>query len=106
MLFNCGAEKDFWKSLGLQGDQTVSPKINQSWISIGRTDAETFILWPPDAKIQLKRKAPDAGKYWEQEEKGATENEFIGLPHQLNGCEFEQTPGDAGQESLAQFIGS
>ena len=84
----------------------VNPKRNRSWISIGSTDAEILELWPPDAKMQLRRKGPDAGKYWGQEEKGATENEFVGLHHQLSGREFEQTPGDSeGQESLAQFMG-
>ena len=54
--------------------QPVHPKGNQSWIFIGRTDAEaeTSILWPPDAKNWLTRKDPDAGKDWRQEEKGWT----------------------------------
>jgi len=52
----------------------VNPKGNQSWIFIGRTDAEaeTPILWPPNAKTWLTRRDPDAGKNWDQEEKGAT----------------------------------
>ena len=50
MLFDCGVEEDAWESLGLQGDQTVNLKGNQSWIFFGRTDAEVPILWPPDAK--------------------------------------------------------
>ena len=56
----------------------VSPKGNQSWIFIGRTDAETEapILWPPDAKSWLIGKAPDAGKDWRQE-KGMTEDEGL-----------------------------
>ena len=55
-------------------------KGNQSWIFIGRTDAEaeTPILWPPDAKSWLLRKDPDAGKVWRQEEKGTTEDEMVG----------------------------
>ena len=52
----------------------VNPKGNQSWIFIGRTDAETPILWPPDVKSWLIRKDPDAGKDWRQEEKGTTED--------------------------------
>ena len=48
----------------------VNPKGNQSWISIGRTDAKAPILWPPDGKRQLIRKDPDAGRDWRQEEKG------------------------------------
>ena len=58
--------------------QPVNPKGNQSWIFIGRTDAEAEapILWPPDAKNWLTWKDPDAGKDWRQEEKGMTENEM------------------------------
>ena len=69
---------------------------------IGRTDAEaeTPILWPPDVKSLLIVKDPDAGKDWGQEEKGTTEAEMVGWHHQLNGHEFEQTPGDSGQGSL------
>ena len=54
--------------------QPVNPKGNQSWVFIGGTDAEaeTPILWPPDAKNWLLRKDPDAGKGWRQEEKGMT----------------------------------
>ena len=53
---------------------SVHPKGNQSWIFTGRTDAEaeTPILWPPDAKNWLIWKDPDAGKSWRQEEKGTT----------------------------------
>ena len=52
MLLNCDLGEDFWESLGLQGDQTVNPKRNQSWIFFGRTDAkaEAPILWPLDTK--------------------------------------------------------
>ena len=69
----------------------VNPKGNQSWVFIGRTDveAETPILWPPDAKSWLVWKDPDAGKDWRQEEKGMTEDEFVGWHHRLNGHEFE-----------------
>ena len=81
----------------------VNLKGNQSWIFIGKTDAEaeTPILWPPDVKNWLIGKDPDAGKVWRQEEKGTTEDEMIGWHHWLNGHEFEQTPGDReGQGSL------
>ena len=81
----------------------VHPEGNQSWIVIGRTDveAETPILWPPDAKNWLIRKDPDAGKDWRQEEKGTTEDEKVGWHHELNGPEFEQALGDSdGQGSL------
>ena len=83
--------------------QPVHPEGDQSWIFIGRTDAEaeTPILWPPDAKSLPIGKDPDAGKDWRQEKKGATEDEMLGWHHQLNGHEFEQAlrVGD-GQGSL------
>ena len=68
----------------------VHPKENQSWIFIGRTDAEaeTPILWPPDAKNWLIWRDPDAGKNWRQEEKGTTEGEMVGWQHRLNGHGF------------------
>ena len=84
--------------------QPVHPKGNQSWTFIGRTDteAETPILWPPDAKSWLIWKDPDAGKDWRQEEKGTTEDEIAGWHHQLSGHEFEYTLGVGdGQGSLA-----
>ena len=72
----------------------VNPKGNQSWIFIGRTDAEAKapILWTPDAKSWRIGKDPDAGKDWGQE-KGTTEDEMVGWHHWLNGHEFEQVPG-------------
>ena len=84
--------------------KSVHPKGNQSWIFIGRTDAEaeTPILWPPDAKNWLFGKDPDAGKDWRQEEKAMTEDETVVWHHWLDGHEFEQAPrvGDE-QGSLA-----
>ena len=71
---------------------------------IGRTDveAETPILWPPDAKSWLFWKDPDAGKDWGQEEKEMTEDEMVGWHHQLSGHEFGWTPGIGyGQWGLA-----
>jgi len=82
----------------------VHPQGNQSWIFIGRTDAETEAprLWLPDVKSQLIRKDPDAGKNWRQEEKGMTEDANVGWHHWFNGHEFEQDPGDGeGQGDLA-----
>ena len=75
--------------------KSVNPKGNQSWIFIGRTDAEAeaLILWPPDAKSQFTGKDPDAGQDWRQEEKGMTEDEMVGWHHWFNGHEFEQAPG-------------
>ena len=95
-------EKTLESPLDCKEIQPIHPKGNQSWIFIGRTDAEAEapILWPPDAKNRLIRKDPDAGKDWRQ--KWTTEDEMVGRHHRLNGHEFEQAPavGD-GQGSLA-----
>ena len=84
--------------------QPVHPKGNQSWIFIEGTDveAETPILWPPDAKSWLIGKDPDAGRDWGQEEKGTSEDEMVVWHHWLDGHEFEQAlrVGD-GQRGLA-----
>ena len=71
--------------------QPVNPKGNQSWIFIGRTDAEaeTPFIWPPDAKSWLTWKDPDAEWDWGQEEKEMTEDEMVGWHHRLDGHEFE-----------------
>ena len=84
-------EKTLQSPLDCKEIQPVHPKGNQSWIFIGRTDAEakTPILWPPDVRNWLTGKDPDAEKDWRQEEKGTTENEMVGWHHQLNGHEFE-----------------
>ena len=82
----------------------IHPKGNQYWVFIGRTDAEaeTPILWLPDAKNWFVEKDPDAGKDWRREKKGMTEDEMVGLHHWLNGHEFEQALGVGdGQGSLA-----
>ena len=97
-------EKTLESPLDRKEIKPVNPKENQPCIFTERTDAEAeaSILWPPDVKSWLIRKDPDAGKDWRQEEKGTTEDEMVGRYHQLNGHEFEQTPGDGeGQESLA-----
>ena len=88
-------EKTLESPLDCREIQPVHPKGNQSWVFIGRTDAEaeTPILWPPDAKNQLIGKDPDAGKDWRQEEKGTTEDEMVGWHHQLEGHEFKQASG-------------
>ena len=67
--------------------QPAYPKGDQSWVFIGRTDveAETPILWPPDAKSWLIWKDRDARKDWRQ---GMTEGEMVGRHHWLNGSEF------------------
>ena len=95
-------EKTLESLLDCKEIQLVHPKGNQSWISIGKTDAETPILWPPDVKNWLTGEDPDAGKDWRWEEKGLTEDEMIGWYHQLNEHEFEQALGlGDGQGSLA-----
>ena len=97
-------EKTLESPLDSKEIQPVHPKGNQSWIFIGRTDAEaeTPILCPPNAKSQLIGKDPDAGKDWRQEEKGTTEYEMVGWHHRLNGHGFVWTPGVGdGQGGLA-----
>ena len=71
--------EDSWESLDCKEIQPVHPKGNQSWIVIGRADAEaeTPIFWPPNVKNWLIGKDPDAGKDWRWEEKGTTEDEMI-----------------------------
>ena len=85
------------KSLPLDSKeiQPVHPKGNQSRIFTGRTDAEaeTPIIWPPDAKSWLTGKDPDAGKDWRWEEKGMTEDEMVGWHHWLDGRGSGWTPG-------------
>ena len=72
-------EKTLESLLDSKEVKSVKPKGNQSWIFIGRTDAEDEAptLWPPDAKSQLIGKDPDAGKDWGQEEKGTTKDEWL-----------------------------
>ena len=88
-------EKTLESPLDCKEIKPVHPKGNQSWIVFERTgaEAETPILWPPDAKNWLTGKDPDAGKDWRQEEKGMTEDEMVRWRHQLNGYEFEQALG-------------
>ena len=103
VLSDFSVGEDSWESLECKEIQPVHPNGNQSWIFIGRTDAEaeTPILWPPDAKSRLTGKDPDAGQDWRQEERGTTEDETVGWPHRFDGHEFEQTLGDSRQGSLA-----
>ena len=76
-------EKTLDSPLDCKEIQPVHPKGYQSWIFIGKTDAEaeTPILWLPDAKNWVIGKDPDAGKDWRQEKKGTTENEMVGWHH-------------------------
>ena len=97
-------EKTLENPLDSKEIQPVHSKENQSWIFIGRTDAEaeTPILWPPDAKNWLIGKDPTAGKDWRRENKGMTEDEMVGWHHWCYGHGFEQAPGVGdGQGSLA-----
>ena len=84
-------EKTLESSLDYKEIQPVHPEGDQSWLFVGRSDAEaeTPILWPPHAKCWIVRKDPDAGRDWGQEEKGMTEDEMAGWHHQLDGHEFE-----------------
>ena len=97
-------KKTLESPLGCKEIKPVYSKGNQSWIFIGRKDAEAEapILWPPDAKRRLIGKDTDAGKDWRQEEEeGMTEDEMVGCHHWLSGHEFEQTQWDSeGQGSL------
>ena len=97
-------EKTLESPLDCKEIQPVHPKGDQSWMFIGRTDAEaeTPILWPPHTKSWLIGKDSDAGKDWGQEEKGATEDEMVGWHHWLDGHGFGWTLGAGdGQEALA-----
>ena len=96
-------EKTLESPLDCKEIQQVHPKGHQSWILIGRTDAEAeaLILWLPDANSRLTRKDPDAGKDWRQEEKGTAEDEMVGWHHRLDGHEFEAPGVGDGQRSLA-----
>ena len=86
-------EKTLESPLDCKEIQPVHPTGDQSWIFIGRTDAEaeTPILCPPDVKSWLIWKDLDAGKDWGQEEKGTTEDEMVGWHHRLNGHGFGWT---------------
>ena len=83
--------------------QTLLKEINPEYALEGLMLKFHLILWPSDAKNQLIRNDPDAGKAWRQEKKGMTEGEMVGWHHWLNGHEFEQAPGNGkGQGSLDQ----
>ena len=97
-------EKTLESPLDCKEIQPVYSKGDQSWVFIGRTDAEaeTTILWPLHAKSWLIGKYADAGRDWGQEEKGMTEDEMAEWHNRLDGREFEWTPGvGEGQGVLA-----
>ena len=96
-------EKTLESPLDSKEIQPVHPKGNQSWIFIGRTnaEAEALIPWPPDVKSWFIGKDSDGGKDWRQEEKGTTDDEMVGWDYRLDGHEFEQALGVGdGQGSL------
>ena len=106
MLSNCGAGEDSWESLGQEGDQSNQSKrmstLNIHWKHWKLLHWKQLQHWcwslssrlcSPDAKSQLFRKDPDAGKDWRQE-KGTTEDKVVGWHHWFNGHELEKTPGD------------
>ena len=104
-------KKTLKSSLDCKEIKPVHPKGNQSWIFIGWTDteAETPILWPPDAKNWLIGKDPDAGKDWRQEEKGMTEDEMVGWHHWLDGTWVWASSGSwlwTGKPCMLQSMGS
>ena len=88
-------EKTLASPLDCKEIQPVHPKGDQSWVFIGRTNAEAEIpiVWPPHEKNWLIGKDPDAGRDWGQEEKGMTEDEMAGWHHWLDGRESEWTLG-------------
>ena len=83
-------EKTLGSPLYCKKIQPVYRKGDQSWVFIGKTDAEaeTPVLWPPDGKNWLIWEDPDTGKDWGQE-KGMTEDEMLEWHHRLKGQEFE-----------------
>ena len=99
-------EKTLESPLDCKKIQPVHPKGDQPWVFIGRTDAEaeTPVLWAPQAKNWLVWNDPDAGKDWRQQEKGTTEDDMVGWRHWLGGHGFEPAPGVGdGQGGLASM---
>ena len=93
MFWTVVLEKTLESPLDGKEIQPVNRKGNESWMFIGRTDAEAEIpmLWPSDAKNWLIGR-PWSGQEWEQEETGTTEDERVGWHHRFDWHEFEQTP--------------
>ena len=101
-------EKTLESPLDCKEIQPVHPKRDQSWVFIGRTDveAETPILWPPDAKSWLIWKDPNARKDWGQEEKGTTEDEMVGWHHRVNRHRFGWTLALGDEQEGLECCGS
>ena len=95
MFLNGGAWGDSESPLDSKEMKAIDPKGNQpDFIGSIDAEAESQILWPPDAESWLTEKDPDAGKDWGQDEKRRIEDEIAGWHHRLNGHEFEWAPGD------------
>ena len=110
MLLNCGVGEESQSLLDCKEIEPVHPKGDQSWVFIGGTDveAETPILWPPDAKNWLIGKDPDAGKDWRWEEKETTEDEMDGWHHRPDGHEWVSSGRRwwTGKPGVLQSMGS
>ena len=107
-LWTVVLEKTLASPLDCKEIQAVHPKGDQPCVFIGRTDleADTPILWPPDAKIWLTEKEPDGGEDWGQEEKGEREGEMVGWHHRLDGHWFAWTPGFVDGQGDLVYCGS
>ena len=95
-------EKTLESPLDCKEIKLVNPEGNQSWVFIGKTDAEakTPIFWPPDVKTWLIGKDSDVVKDWRWEEKETPEDEMVGWHHQHDGHEFEQALGGGDEEGI------
>ena len=95
-------EKTLASPLDWKEFQPVHLNVNQSWIFVGRTDAEaeTLTIWPPEVKNWLIWKDPDAEKDWSRGQKGMIEDEMVGWHHWLNWHESESTGVGNGQGRL------
>ena len=95
MFLNYDAGEDSWAQEQRRENQSILKEISSEYsldiheYSLTDAEAETPILWPPDAKNWLNGKDPDVGKDWRKEQKGMTEDEMVGWHRQLNGHEFE-----------------
>ena len=100
-------EKTLESPLDCKEIQPVHPKRDQSWVFIARTDteAETPILWPPDAKSWLIWKDPDAGRDWGQEEKGTTDDEMVEQHQWTWVCASSGRWWRSGKPGMLQAIG-
>ena len=108
MLWTVVLEKTLESPLDFREIKPVHPKENQFWIFFGRTDAETPILWRPDAKNWLTGKDPDIGKDWRQDEKEMTEDEMVGWHLWLDGQVWASSGSWwwTGKPGMLQFMGS